>query len=293
VLRSGTAVRQIDKQTADFMPQLYIPDGSSLDICRFKISAHQSADLNKVKSFTDSTVPRSQTKPLYSNIRPQRNSIFNMRILLLGGSGATGRFVIDEALQRGHKVTALVRNPSVLSAKEGLNIVKGTPQDAANIESAFVAVPDDLPTAVIVTLGSPKEKGSRVIADAHENLIAAMKKHGVSKIATTSSFGVGSSFTNINFLMRFAISSTPLGHTFADHNLVDEILKKSGLKFVLLRPARLTMGKKAPVQFLGDDGKGMGVFAGLGGISRASVASCLVDAVEKSTWDGTTPVISN
>jgi hypothetical protein len=78
-----------------------------------------------------------------------------------------------------------------------------------------------------------------------------------------------------------------------DHNHVDEILKKSDLKFVLLRPARLTMGKKAPVKFLGDDGKGQGIFAGLGGISRASVAACLVDAVEKNTWDRSTPVISN
>jgi hypothetical protein len=69
-------------------------------------------------------------------------------------------------------------------------------------------------------------------------------------------------------------------------------LKKSGLDFVLLRP-RLTMAKKAPVQYFGDDGKELGVFAGMGGVSRASVAACLVDAVEKITWDGTTPVITN
>ncbi len=216
-----------------------------------------------------------------------------MRILILGGNGQTGRLVIDEALRRGHKITALIRNPSALPAKKGLNIVKGTPVEPSDIESAFNAVPGDLPTAVIVTLSSPKEKGTRVMSDAHENLVAAMKRHGVSKIATMASFGVGSSFANITMIMRWAISHTSLGYSFADHDHVDEILKKSGLKFVILRPARLTMAKKAPVQFLGDDGKGLGVFAGLGGISRASVASCLVDAVEKSTWDRSTPVISN
>jgi putative NADH-flavin reductase len=227
------------------------------------------------------------------SILPQRNSIFNMHVLVIGGSGQTGRLVIDEALQRGHKITALIRNPSALLAKEGLNIVKGTPLEPSNIESAFNAVQGDLPTAVIVTLSSPKEKGTRVMSDAHENLVAAMKRHGVSKIATMSSFGVGSSLANITVIMRWAISNTSLGHSFADHNHVDEILKKSGLKFVLLRPSRLTMAKKAPVQFLGDDGKGLGVFAGIGGISRASVVACLVDAVEKSTWDRSTPVISN
>ncbi|KAI7968528.1 hypothetical protein EIK77_006547 [Talaromyces pinophilus] len=216
-----------------------------------------------------------------------------MRILIIGGNGQTGRFVIDEALQRGHKITALVRNPSTLSAKEGLKIVKGTPLEASNIETAFNAVPDNMPTAVIVTLGSSKEKGARLMADTHENLVVAMKRHGVSKIATLSSFGVGSSLPNITVIMRWAISNTGLAHSFADHNHVEEILKKSGMKFVLLRAARLTMGRKAPVRFLGDDGKGLGVFAGMGGISRISVAGCLVDAVEKSTWDGRTPVITH
>lgn len=216
-----------------------------------------------------------------------------MRALVIGGNGQTGRLVIEEALQRGHKITALIRNPATLPAQEGLTIVKGTPLDPSNIESAFNAVQGDLPTAVIVTLASPKVKGTRVMTDAHENLIATMQRHGVSKIATLSSFGVGSSLPNITVMMRFAISSTSMKHLFEDHNHVDEMLKKSGLEFVLFRAARLTGAKKAPVQTFGDDGKGLGVFAGLGGISRASVAACLVDAVEKSTWDRSTPVITN
>ena len=218
-----------------------------------------------------------------------------MRILVIGGSGRTGRLVIDDALQRGHKITALLRSPSALPAREGLSLVKGTPVDVSNVESAFNAVQGDIPTAVIVTLSSPQEKGSRVMSDAHENLVAAMKRHGVSKIVTMASFGVGSSLANITVIMRWAIANTSMAHLFADHSHVDEILKKSGLKFVLFRPARLTASnRKAPVQFYGDDGKGLsGVFAGLGGISRASVAVCLVDAAEKNTWDRSTPVISN
>ena len=216
-----------------------------------------------------------------------------MRILIIGGNGQTGRFAVDEALQRGHNITALIRNPSTLVAKEGLKIVKGTPLEPSNVESAFNAVSGDPPSAVIVTLGSSKEKGTQLMADVHKNLVAAMKRHGVSKIVTLASFGVGSSLPNISLIMRWAIANTSLANAFADHNRVDEILKQSGLKFVLLRPARLTMSKKAPVTFHGDEGKGLGAFAGLGGISRASVAGCMVDAVEKSTWDGRTPVISN
>ncbi|KFY04724.1 hypothetical protein O988_00567 [Pseudogymnoascus sp. VKM F-3808] len=220
-----------------------------------------------------------------------------MRVLLLGGNGLTGRLVIDEALQRGHKVTALLRDPTTIPPKKGLQIVKGTPLESADIESAFNAVPGDPPTAVIVTLGSPTVKGSRVLAGSHENLIPIMKSHGVSKIVTMATFGVAESFPNISFVMRFAISKTSLGYTFQDHGKVDEILKKSGLDWTILRPCRLSNGKKAPVKYLSDDGtdngKSLGAFAGLGGISRASVAGCLLDAAEKDTWNGTTPVISN
>jgi len=216
-----------------------------------------------------------------------------MRILILGGNGATGRLVVDEALQRGHKVTALIRNPSTLPAKEGLTIVQGTPVELSNVEAAWNKVPDDLPTAVIVTLQTQYKAGASIMSDSHENVIATMKKHGVSKIATLSSFGVGSSYPNINGLMKFAISHTSMSHAFADHTRVDEILKKSDMKFVLLRSSRLAGGKKAPVKFSNNEGKGLGIFAGLGGISRASVAASLVDACEKSTWDRTTPVISN
>lgn len=49
-----------------------------------------------------------------------------MRFLVIGGSGRTGKLVIDNILKRGHQVTALVRNPKSLGEELGLDIVKGT-----------------------------------------------------------------------------------------------------------------------------------------------------------------------
>lgn len=48
-----------------------------------------------------------------------------MRFLIIGGSGRTGKLVIEEILERGHQVTALVRNPTSLDKRTGLDIVKG------------------------------------------------------------------------------------------------------------------------------------------------------------------------
>jgi putative NADH-flavin reductase len=216
-----------------------------------------------------------------------------VRILVIGGSGATGTLVISEALQRGHAVTALVRDPSALPAQPGLKVVQGTPLALSDIETAFKILPDDLPAAIIVTLASPKIPGTRIMADSHEHLITAMNKYNISKIVTLSSFGTGSSLQNINSVMRWAIGNTSLQYSYGDHNLVDQKLKSSNLDFVLPRPARLTLGDKSPMVFYGDDGAGMGAFAGLGGISRASVAGFLIDAVESDEWNRSTPVISN
>lgn len=49
-----------------------------------------------------------------------------MRFLIIGGSGRTGKLVIEDILKRGHQVTALVRNPTSLEKRTGLDVVKGT-----------------------------------------------------------------------------------------------------------------------------------------------------------------------
>lgn len=150
-----------------------------------------------------------------------------------------------------------------------------------------------------MTLASARKTGSpfapvtsppRFMADVHVNLVAAMQRHGLRKIATMSSLGTQESFPNLFFLMKWLIRNSNLSVSYADHDEVDREMKETGLDFILARPARLTAGAKAPVKFFGNDGNGIGWFTG---ISRASVSAFLVDAVEQSTWDRSTPVIAN
>ncbi|KAK3856033.1 hypothetical protein Pcinc_037605 [Petrolisthes cinctipes] len=49
-----------------------------------------------------------------------------MRLLVLGGTGQTGKEVVDQALKAGHSVTAFVRNPDkVNTTHQNLKVVKG------------------------------------------------------------------------------------------------------------------------------------------------------------------------
>lgn len=203
-------------------------------------------------------------------------------------------------MSTGHSVTALVRNESSLSdTKEGLTIVKGSPLDVADVERAFTVVPGIKPSCVIVALSSSRTSDNPFsqqasphdfMLECHQNLFESMKTHGVPKIVTVGAQGVGDSLQSLPWLMRIVIATSNMSYAYKDHNLVDSAIKSSGLAFVIARPTRLTDEAARPVKFYGNDGTGIGSFAG---ISRSSVANFAVEAVSKSDWDGQTPVMSN
>lgn len=220
-----------------------------------------------------------------------------MHFLLLGASGRTGRLVLDEALTRGHQVTALVRSPTALPLRENLTIVQGTPLSLPDITSAF----SPTISAVVVALNARRVSDSpfaapspdtppRMMADAVANAIQAMKQHHVRKIVIMSSVGTGNSFANLNLLMRLVFTKTNMSLGREDHNLVDELTRAAGVDFVLVRPVMLAEGDAAEIKVFPDDGRGAGFMPK---ITRASVARFMVQALEGDAFVGRSPVITN
>jgi hypothetical protein len=218
---------------------------------------------------------------------------------MIGGSGRTGKLVINELVQRGHTVTALVRNATSLDARSGLKVVTGTPMEISDISKAIRAVDGELPSAVIVTLNAPRESDSpfakplappRFMADCNANVVSVMKEFAIPKLVVMQAFGVGESWTNMHCALRLLMSKSNMSYQYEDHNLVDEEVRASSVIHVLVRPARLVEGKAEAVKEWKDDGKGIGMMAS---ISRQSVARWLVDAAVSSEWDNNCPVISN
>ena len=60
-----------------------------------------------------------------------------MKILVLGATGRTGKHIIEEALKRGHKISAIARNPEKLKDFE-IDITQGTPYDYETLEKAII-----------------------------------------------------------------------------------------------------------------------------------------------------------
>ncbi|KAL2808286.1 NAD(P)-binding protein [Aspergillus granulosus] len=220
-----------------------------------------------------------------------------MHVLVIGGTGRTGKLVIDELLSRGHEVTTLARNPGALGApRPKLTIVEGTPTDLTNVRSAFKA---HAPDVVIVTLNAPRASDSpfaapisppTLMADCNSNVIAAMKEFNVRKIVIMQAFGVGESWGNMNCMLQLLMKKSNMYLQYDDHNAVEEIVKQGGVDYVLVRPLRLVESEGKVVKVWLEHGKGVPLMAST---SRVGVARFLVDAAEESRWDNSEPVISN
>ena len=56
-----------------------------------------------------------------------------MHIALIGATGFVGTALLNELLQRGHRVTALARTPSKIAPREGLSVVQADVTDPAQV----------------------------------------------------------------------------------------------------------------------------------------------------------------
>ncbi|MES1169493.1 MAG: NAD(P)H-binding protein, partial [Leifsonia sp.] len=110
-----------------------------------------------------------------------------MKIVLFGANGGTGRVLTAQALDAGHRVTAVTRHPERFGlAHERLSVVAGDAMDASSA-SAAIAGQD----AVLSTLGVPFGKEPITIYSVGTgNIVAGMGEHGVRRLACVSSSAV-------------------------------------------------------------------------------------------------------
>jgi uncharacterized protein YbjT (DUF2867 family) len=91
-----------------------------------------------------------------------------MTILVTGATGTIGRHVVDQLIQRGVSVRALVRDPAKANLPATVDVVKGDMMDPDSLREAFVGVsaffllnavtPDEF-TQALIALNVAKEAG--------------------------------------------------------------------------------------------------------------------------------------
>ena len=162
-----------------------------------------------------------------------------MKITVLGATGATGKYVVEQALAAGHTVTALVRDAQKLPAREGLFIVEGQLANEAALNSALQGA-----GAVISALGVTRATVTEAPSSALPQIINAMKKHGVRRYVGISGAAVTAPGEHKAFKGRLisAVVRFFTAAVVADKQRELELLSASDLEWTLARPPRLVNG---------------------------------------------------
>jgi len=113
-----------------------------------------------------------------------------MKIVLWGATGLTGREILSQALNGGHEVKAVARNPGQIEAEHAnLSVVQG---DVLNPQSVQEAVAGG--EVVISALGSgtsfaQARKPTTLYSEGFANIVAAMRKHDIRRFIALLSVG--------------------------------------------------------------------------------------------------------
>lgn len=214
-----------------------------------------------------------------------------MRLLVLGGTGRTGRLILELAPKRGHQVVAIARNPERIS-RFGATIIEGTPYDAGTVAGAM----DGCDAVVSLLNVSRVSDGpwaalrapSDLISKACANALEAMARCGVRRYVTLSAIGAGESWSHLPLIVRLIVRYSNLKYAFDDHTREEELLTRSGVDYTIARAPMLT-----------DKANASGVMAARPGekvrsaIARRSVAEFFISILEDAQYAGEIIHISN
>jgi putative NADH-flavin reductase len=207
-----------------------------------------------------------------------------MKLTIFAATGGIGGQLLEQAVDAGHDVTAVARNPARLSRPVRAVTADMTAADPAAVEAAVAGA-----DAVLSGLGPRSNADAGVAAQGTRVIVAAMQATGVRRIVAVSAAPVGTVATpgrpnppkhdpGDGFFMRHLLShvaSVTLGKVFADLAEMEDILAGSGLDWTVVRPPRLT-GKPLTGSYRTAYGQNL-----RGGLSvpRADVAHCMLSVL--------------
>lgn len=200
-----------------------------------------------------------------------------MQLLVVGATGGTGKQVVEQALQRGHYVTAFVRDPAKLPIQHpNLTVLTG---DVLKPDTLLPVVRRQ--DAVICALGNKPGQKDEAVAVGTINLIDAMQQAGVRRLLVVSSLGVGTSYEEASLPSKLVIK-TLLSGVIAEKEKQEQAIRASKLDWVIVRPTSLTNGSITGKYRIGEH-LPFSTFS-FPRISRADVAAFLLNQLENDTY---------
>ena len=202
-----------------------------------------------------------------------------LSILIVGATGGLGKSLVQECLARGHSIAVLVRNKEKFERDySNINYVWPTSSifvgDAAS-DDPIVKKACEGKDVVLMGIGAVEEI-ARVVAE--ESKATGVKKmvHVAGATNVMDADGV------TPLWKKFAASWPPAERAFIAHGKCIDAIRKTGINHVIFCPAYMSSKEKksSPVA-VPKINRESGNF-----VSYEDAAHVMVDAAEKSDWDG-------
>jgi putative NADH-flavin reductase len=208
-----------------------------------------------------------------------------MYIVIFGATGATGRCLVEQALDQGYDVTAFARNPaSVTTQHARLSVVKGdvfhpaTVQEAVANQEAVLCTIGGHDRLRVALSGHHREPGLCAIGT--RNILEAMKTFGVSRLICLSAWGIGDSKGRVPVIFRNIIFPLLMKEEYEEKEAQEQLIRQSTLDWTIVRPSRLTKGPRTGNYRM----KSSLEFSLQSSISRADVADCMLKQLTDRTF---------
>lgn len=199
------------------------------------------------------------------------------RLAILGATGGTGRLLVEQALESGAQVTAVVRDRTALPVVHSrLEVVVADVFDAQSLAPALRGR-----DAVLSALGPrQRAKDLTVCSRATSSLLRAMAAGGPERVLVISAAPVSADDPGDSGLQRVAM---PLVHAlfrrrYDDLAAMEALLRESATTWTVLRPPLLTNGPRR-----GRARITAGRNGGAWRISRADLADAMLRSVDDAS----------
>ncbi|MBD1394503.1 NAD(P)-dependent oxidoreductase [Mucilaginibacter glaciei] len=216
-----------------------------------------------------------------------------MNVLLLGGTGRTGKLIVKQLLDQGHTVHLIVRDKAKvniahasLTVFEGLtlddNLLKEALHGCQAVVSALnISRKSEFPWSALRT---PKT----LMSDTISKIIAIAPQFDLRRVIVLSAWGTSDTRKDIPLWFKWLIENSNIKYGYMDHERQEHLLMQSGLQWTAIRPAALinSAAKKPVVVSLSNNQK-LSLL-----ISRAAVANFTVDILEQGKFICEAPAIS-
>lgn len=160
-----------------------------------------------------------------------------MRVTVIGGSGRTGKLIVEQLIAAGHQVVATIRNPKHMAELVKLGAeTQLVDLDTSEFDSIVTAIKGT--DAVVFAAGSAAGEGSALDRKGTLRTVRAAEKAGVNRYLSVSSIGASTGLSTRSM-------SDEMKDYYRQKRAAAKHIVGSSLDWTLVEPAELTDGKAA------------------------------------------------